>query len=108
MALYPTDRRDYSSLAQGEYFKAISEIRQIHSCTSPEAVARLDKHITAYVAGKGEFCLGFLKYLDTKPWKVAEKPKDDPAKQREDDLVLERKLVEEGKARRAARKAAQV
>ncbi len=71
MALYPEKRRDYSNLSQGQYFKAIGEIRQIHGCTSSEAVARLDKHIAAFVAKEGDFCPAFLKYLDSKPWKVA-------------------------------------
>ncbi len=77
MSLYPSEKRDYSNLTQNQYFKAIGEIRQVRNCSSSEAVVRLDKHIKAYVASKGEFCVGFLKYLDSKPWKTAPAP---PAK----------------------------
>lgn len=104
MLLYPAGKRDFSVYSQNKYFEAVGEIRQTFGCSDVESVKRLDKHIKSYVASKGEFCLKFTNFLDSKPWKGAapSKPKFIP---RETDEQLEARLKVENQARRDARKA---
>lgn len=82
VALFPSDRRDYSRYAQDKFFSAISEIRESRSCDDSTAVEWLSGIVKRFVAAKGEFCPGFVKYLDSKPWKGCDGDSPSPGMKR--------------------------
>ena len=68
VGLFPANRRSYSANTQTLYFQAIGEMRE-HGSSDAEAVAKMDRAITAYVAKEGEFCFGFERFLRDGAWK---------------------------------------
>ena len=68
VAIFPVNRASYSANTQTLYFQAISELRG-SGLSDSEAVAKMDRAITAYVAKEGEFCFGFERFLRDGVWK---------------------------------------
>jgi hypothetical protein len=68
VGLFPVNRRSYSANTQTLYFQAIGELRG-SGLSDEEAVAKMNRAITAYVAKEGEFCFGFERFLRDGVWK---------------------------------------